>query len=80
MPCTRSARCNLSLFVEARDVCNSICDVRHVSTRRRNCSSRTPGRFQSCGPGSTSTDIIEASTKAYVDGLNKLARPPAATA
>jgi 2-isopropylmalate synthase len=27
-----------------------------------------------------STDIIEASAKAYVDGLNKLARLPAATA
>jgi len=27
-----------------------------------------------------STDIIEASAKAYVDGLNKLARPPAAMA
>ena len=27
-----------------------------------------------------STDIIEASAKAYVDGLNKLARPPTATA
>jgi 2-isopropylmalate synthase len=27
-----------------------------------------------------STDIIEASAKAYVDGLNKLARPPVATA
>ena len=27
-----------------------------------------------------STDIIEASAKAYVDGLNKLALPPAATA
>jgi 2-isopropylmalate synthase len=37
------------------------------------------GDSKTVGRG-TSTDIIEASAKAYVDGLNKLARLPAATA
>ena len=43
------------------------------SAKRHHRSSRLIGNEAPRGRG-TSTDIIEASAKAYVDGLNKLAR------